>query len=495
MKKKSFVAVLCSVALLFQTAPAVFADGIAADGMTDSVVTTEETITTDTGEFGNATWILKGDTLTLIGDGDLPDSVDKYFFNHMFDDTDIENYVYYPWMKYRNVVKHLVIKGTITDIPVAAFAFFYQLETVEFPSSPITIRSYSFYATEFDIVQDRVTNTTFDIPDNVKLDGKWIFYSDDSKDYKEYHQRITIRANRYSPAYYYCLEHPCYIFKETGIAPEAITSGTCGKNATWNFDFDTKTLFIEGTGATSSINDETTLNGLEWIRQSIQKVVYGEGITEIAPFTAKKVNNHFSYNEPLENATELVLPSTLKTIDDYAFDFYSSLSDVQIPYGVTTIGNNALSDCYQIKNVVLPGSVKKIGDYAFSTCDSLESITIPASVTDIGQRIASASYDSDFTIYGYTGSTAESYAKENNYPFKPLSDATAIGDINQDSMVDLMDAILLNKYLAGVVTLTDLQLRFANCNNADGTDNITEEDLSSLMQFIIGVASNLPVSE
>lgn len=58
MKKKSFLAVLCSAALFLQLAPAVLADDVLSDATTDEVVTTEETIT-DSGEFGNAIWDIK----------------------------------------------------------------------------------------------------------------------------------------------------------------------------------------------------------------------------------------------------------------------------------------------------------------------------------------------------------------------------------------------------------------------------------------------------
>ena len=402
MKKKSFLAILCSAALFLQLAPAVLADDVLSDATTDEIVTTEEGVT-DFGEFGYALWTLKGDTLTLSGKGDLPDDVDDNYVNVIGNSELWEDAVHYPWMKYHSVVKHLVIKNGIQDIPKAAFAYFYALETVEFPSTPITIRDHAFYAKDFDIRNGLVAKKTYDIPDNVTLDGSCIFTSDDG-DSNSY-RRIKINANRYSPTYYYCLNHPCYIFTETGIAPEAITSGTCGKNATWNFDFDTKTLYIEGNGATESISDDATMEGIAWIQPSIEKVVYGEGITEIAPFTAQKINTHIVYNEPLQDITELVLPNTLTTINDYAFAFYLNVKDVQIPYGVTTIGNNAFSDCHKIENVVLPGTVKKIGNCAFFVCDSLKSITIPTSVTEIGTSLA-RSY-SGVSIFGYTGSTAE----------------------------------------------------------------------------------------
>lgn len=488
MKKKSFLAVLCSAALLLQLAPAVLADDVLSDATTDEIVTTEEGVT-DFGEFGNALWVLKGDTLTLSGKGDLPDDVHDNYVNTISNIYYLDKIVYYPWMKYRSVVKHLVIENGIQDIPKAAFAYFYALETVDFPSTPITIRDHAFYAKDFDIRDGLVAKTSYDIPDNVTLDGYNIFTSDDGG--SNSYRRVKINANRYSPTYYYCLDHPCYIFTETGIASEAITSGTCGENATWNFDFDTKTLYIEGKGATESISDDATLKGIEWIQPSIEKVVYGEGITEIAPFSAQKINTHIVYNEPLCDITELTLPSTLTTIDDYAFAFYLNVKDVQIPYGVTTIGNNAFSDCYKIENVVLPGTVKKIGNYAFSVCDSLNSITIPASVTEIGEKIAKAY--TIVAIYGYTGSTAESYAKENGYYFFPLSNT--VGDVNEDGVVNLMDAIALNKYLAGVISLTDSQLVAANCNTADGTSNINEDDVTSLMRFVINLIPDLPVSK
>lgn len=488
MKKKSFFAILCSAALFLQLAPAVLADDVLSDATTDEIVTTEEGVT-DFGEFGNALWVLKGDTLTLSGKGDLPDDVHDNYVNTISNIYYLDKIVYYPWMKYRSVVKHLVIKNGIQDIPKAAFAYFYALETVDFPSTPITIRDHAFYAKDFDIRDGLVAKTSYDIPDNVTLEGYHIFTSDDGG--SNSYRRVKINANRYSPTYYYCLDHPCYIYKETGIAPEAITSGTCGENATWNFDFDTKTLYIEGKGATESISDDATLKGIEWIQPSIEKVVYGEGITEIAPFSAQKINTHIVYNEPMQDVPELVLPSTLTTIDDYAFAFYLNVKDVQIPYGVTTIGNNAFSDCYKIENVVLPGTVKKIGNYAFYVCDSLNSITIPASVTEIGKNLA-RSY-SGVSIFGYTGSTAESYAKENKYAFFSLSNT--VGDVNEDGVVNLMDAIALNKYLAGMISLTDNQLIAANCNTADGTSNINEDDVTALMRFVINLIPDLPVSK
>ena len=53
-----------------------------------------------------------------------------------------------------------------------------------------------------------------------------------------------------------------------------------------------------------------------------------------------------------------------------------------IPYGVTSIGNNAFNECY-LASMIIPNSVTSIGMYVFYSCFYLTSITIPNSVTSI----------------------------------------------------------------------------------------------------------------
>ena len=55
-----------------------------------------------------------------------------------------------------------------------------------------------------------------------------------------------------------------------------------------------------------------------------------------------------------------------------------------------------------------------------------------------------------------------------------------------DGVVDLLDAILLNKYMASLVTLTDNQIANADCDQRDGVaNNITDEDADTLMNFLL----------
>ena len=71
------------------------------------------------------------------------------------------------------------------------------------------------------------------------------------------------------------------------------------------------------------------------------------------------------------------------------------------------------------------------------------------------------------------------------------------GDVNVNGVVDLTDAILLNKFLAGVVQLTDIQYANANCDQTDGTNNVGELDTTALMRFVLNMEGyqNLPYIE
>ena len=58
-------------------------------------------------------------------------------------------------------------------------------------------------------------------------------------------------------------------------------------------------------------------------------------------------------------------------------------ANVIIPYGVTSIGKYAFSECSSLSSVTIPDSVTSIEAYAFFQCSSLKSVTISDSVTSI----------------------------------------------------------------------------------------------------------------
>ena len=62
-------------------------------------------------------------------------------------------------------------------------------------------------------------------------------------------------------------------------AKEKLTNGTCGESATWEYNTQTKTLTIRGTGVVSRGNFQE--NDWFWEKNSdkVEKLVISEGIT------------------------------------------------------------------------------------------------------------------------------------------------------------------------------------------------------------------------
>ena len=179
------------------------------------------------------------------------------------------------------------------------------------------------------------------------------------------------------------------------------------------------------------------------------------------PDSVTSIGLHAFYNcTSLKNIT---IPDSVTSIDSHTFSGCTSLGSITIPDSVTTIGNNALYGCTSLESITIPNSVTfigggafwgcgsltsvtmsnsvaSIGAFTFCDCTSLESITIPNSVTSIAsysfqdsgltkvtlpESVTSISYDAfryctNLTIYGYSGSYAEKYAKNNDIPFVAL---------------------------------------------------------------------------
>ncbi len=159
----------------------------------------------------------------------------------------------------------------------------------------------------------------------------------------------------------------------------AANSGACGENLKWEFNKSTGTLTISGTGAmdnyTTEWIDTDEYCTYPWynIKSSIVNVVIEEGVTTIGELAF-----YDCYN-----MTSISLPDSLTIIEDAAFN-YCGLTSIIIPNNVTTIDEFAFDACVLLQNIILSDNLTTIGRYAFRYCTNLKSITIPDSVTTIG---------------------------------------------------------------------------------------------------------------
>ena len=86
--------------------------------------------------------------------------------------------------------------------------------------------------------------------------------------------------------------------------------------------------------------------------------------------------------------TKIILPDSIKTIEDYAF-FSCGMLEISLPASVSTIGASAFYGCKALKKLALPEGLKTITRQLFSY-SGVQAVYIPASVTSIE---AYASYD------------------------------------------------------------------------------------------------------
>lgn len=90
-----------------------------------------------------------------------------------------------------------------------------------------------------------------------------------------------------------------------------------------------------------------------------------------------------------KNAIECVIPSEIdgipvSTITNNAFSDCNKLQSCTIPEGIVHISYNAFEKCYNLKSIEFPESLTHIGDRAFNYCSSIIQVVIPKNVTYVG---------------------------------------------------------------------------------------------------------------
>ena len=93
------------------------------------------------------------------------------------------------------------------------------------------------------------------------------------------------------------------------------------------------------------------------------------------------------YSATFKNCSKLKsinIPSGITSIGDNAFQSCTNLALTVLPDGITRIGNNAFSKCTNLTLTALPNGITHIGNNAFHSCANLTLIALPDGVTSIG---------------------------------------------------------------------------------------------------------------
>ena len=199
-----------------------------------------------------------------------------------------------------------------------------------------------------------------------------------------------------------------------GLFASAVQSGTCGDNLTWEYNSDTQTLTINGTGKMNDYisgqydNVYVTTSPWKIYYKTLKNLIVESGVTSIGRYAF--------YN--CTGLTSINIPDSVTSIYDYAFSYCTGLTSITVDSGntvyhsngnclietgsktliagcknsiipddgsVTNIGSSAFYHCTGLTSITIPDGVTSIGAWAFKNCTGLTSIIIPDSVTSIGR--------------------------------------------------------------------------------------------------------------
>ena len=273
------------------------------------------------------------------------------------------------------------MSNSLTTIDTQAFYECSSLRNVEFPNTLITIETEAFGACS--------SIENIEIPDSVTSMGDGVFYGCASLESVILPSRcVNITSSLFSG----CTSLTLIEFPETieVIRPYAFY----GCAALERFTF-------AGESSLKEIQSDAFSNC-----SSLKEAILPETTTTIG----------WSAFQDCIVLGKVYIPQSTKTLGAYAFKGCEMLSEVTIAdYSITTIEAQTFKDCPALRKIVLPKGLATICSQAFMNCTSLTEVVIPESVTSI--ESTAFSYPDKTTIYGKSGSYAETFAIENGFKF------------------------------------------------------------------------------
>ena len=348
--------------------------------------------------------------------------------------------------KVNTVLTSISLPTTVKSIRTKAFYGCSKLASVSF-SNVTTIGQYAFgYCTSLE---------SYVIPDCVTSVGYCAFYGCSNL------TSLTIgKGVRTISSYAFCntgLTSQYIPGNVTGINSYAFGYTYTSNGAVRNSNFTSLSGYPNTAAQTYAENNDITFNALleyETMNSgtAIQITKYKGTDTSVilpAQIDGLPVTSIKGYAFDGTSVVSITLPESMTTLDGYALYGATKLKTVNFPSGITSIGSYAFEFCISLTSITIPDTVTTIGTGAFYGCTSLSivnlgkgvkyinknaftnvaltNIIIPTNVIAIrdhafGYTYADSTYTAvdGFVIKGYPGTTAQTYAEDNEITFNSL---------------------------------------------------------------------------
>ena len=154
-----------------------------------------------------------------------------------------------------------------------------------------------------------------------------------------------------------------------------------------------------------------------------------------------------------KSLTELMTPSTVSYIGQYAFSGSSSIIHADLMGDELNISHNAFKGCTGLRYVLLSNGVTAVYDDAFNGCTALCGVSVPNTTSQFGSKALNGC--SKAVVSCFSGASVISSGCKYD---------TDKGNIDGDDILDITDATALQRYLAQMYEFGGLQLAKCDMN-------------------------------
>ena len=337
----------------------------------------------------------------------------------------------------------VTMPNSVTKIDAEALEYCIALETVKIPESVITIANSVFAKSGL---------KTVTVPQSVAEMGEYVFGGCTSLSKAEIQGPVKTLKNSF--------------FEDCSMLEEVILPDTLEQINSWAFQRCTALKAIDLKAPIRVINQEA-------FREC-------KALTEVVvPDTVQYLES--GVFRDCDGLTKAVISGDLYRMGTRIFYDCDALVNVQLGTGITTIPESTFEHCDVLESIALPYRVASIGANAFKNAVAFKSITIPRATESIGN--GAFSYPANLTIYGVSGTYAETYANENNIKFVNR-------EVNAARVTLTPDQMTLNKGKSATLRMNIEPSDFTDKVNlkSSNTSIVTVDD-SGLVQAVgIGTA-------